>query len=291
MLSTLARGGKTAAGCAAMARLSDRARRANRSARSARSTTSRSTSSDGEFIAILGSVRLRQDDAAAPDRRLRQARRRPHRHRRRQSSRRRRKHVPPERRRIGIVFQSYALWPHMSVAENVAYGLTVAGVREPERTRRVDAALAAGRARRLRRAAAVDALGRPAAARRARALPRHRAVAGAARRAAGQSRRPSARFDGARVRALSRAHRDDDDLHHARSGRSDGACRPHRGDGARAACCSSPRRRSSIASPPTTIVAAFIGEGMVVPVEVRAVERDGTCLANAYGYERTHALR
>jgi iron(III) transport system ATP-binding protein len=51
-------------------------------------------------------------------------------------------HVPPERRRIGIVFQSYALWPHMTVAENVAYGLTVAGVRDPERARRVDAALA-----------------------------------------------------------------------------------------------------------------------------------------------------
>ncbi|HTS20670.1 MAG TPA: ABC transporter ATP-binding protein [Casimicrobiaceae bacterium] len=50
--------------------------------------------------------------------------------------------VPPEQRRIGIVFQSYALWPHMTVAENVAYGLTVAGVREPERTRRVNAALA-----------------------------------------------------------------------------------------------------------------------------------------------------
>ena len=51
-------------------------------------------------------------------------------------------HVPPERRRIGIVFQSYALWPHMSVAENVAYGLTVAGVPAAERTRRVTAALA-----------------------------------------------------------------------------------------------------------------------------------------------------
>ena len=51
-------------------------------------------------------------------------------------------HVPPERRRIGIVFQSYALWAHMTVAENVAYGLTVAGVRDPERARRVEAALA-----------------------------------------------------------------------------------------------------------------------------------------------------
>jgi iron(III) transport system ATP-binding protein len=50
--------------------------------------------------------------------------------------------VPPERRRIGIVFQSYALWPHMTVAENVAYGLDVAGVKNPERACRVDAALA-----------------------------------------------------------------------------------------------------------------------------------------------------
>jgi putative spermidine/putrescine transport system ATP-binding protein len=32
-------------------------------------------------------------------------------------------HLPPGRRRVGIVFQNYALFPHMSVAENVAYGL------------------------------------------------------------------------------------------------------------------------------------------------------------------------
>jgi iron(III) transport system ATP-binding protein len=29
--------------------------------------------------------------------------------------------VPPEDRRIGMMFQSYALWPHMTVAQNVAY--------------------------------------------------------------------------------------------------------------------------------------------------------------------------
>ncbi|HZI82646.1 MAG TPA: ATP-binding cassette domain-containing protein, partial [Casimicrobiaceae bacterium] len=52
------------------------------------------------------------------------------------------RHVPPEQRRIGIVFQSYALWPHMSVTENVAYGLAVSGVRDPERRNRVNAALA-----------------------------------------------------------------------------------------------------------------------------------------------------
>ena len=47
--------------------------------------------------------------------------------------------VQPNRRGFGMVFQSYAIWPHMTVAENVAYGLTVAGVKEPERTRRVAA--------------------------------------------------------------------------------------------------------------------------------------------------------
>ncbi len=35
--------------------------------------------------------------------------------------------LPPERRSVGVVFQSYALWPHMTVAENVAYPLKAAG--------------------------------------------------------------------------------------------------------------------------------------------------------------------
>ena len=45
--------------------------------------------------------------------------------------------LPPEERRIGMVFQSYALWPHMTVAENVAYALRVRRVAEAERAQRV----------------------------------------------------------------------------------------------------------------------------------------------------------
>jgi len=46
--------------------------------------------------------------------------------------------VPAERRRIGMVFQDWALFPHMSVGRNVAYGLP----RGPDRDRQVDEALA-----------------------------------------------------------------------------------------------------------------------------------------------------
>lgn len=49
--------------------------------------------------------------------------------------------LPPRQRNIGMVFQNYALFPHMSVAENVAYGLKVRNVRGAELKRRVDSAL------------------------------------------------------------------------------------------------------------------------------------------------------
>jgi spermidine/putrescine transport system ATP-binding protein len=45
--------------------------------------------------------------------------------------------VPPNRRDVNMVFQSYALFPHMSVADNVAFGLRRKGVAKAEVTRRV----------------------------------------------------------------------------------------------------------------------------------------------------------
>ena len=49
--------------------------------------------------------------------------------------------VPPNKRPVNMVFQSYAVFPHMSVADNVAYGLKIAGVGRGEREDRVREAL------------------------------------------------------------------------------------------------------------------------------------------------------
>ena len=51
--------------------------------------------------------------------------------------------IPPERRRMAMIFQSYALWPHMTVAQNVAYGLRFAKAQRTERSGRVDEILRA----------------------------------------------------------------------------------------------------------------------------------------------------
>ncbi len=52
-------------------------------------------------------------------------------------------HLPPNKRNTGMVFQGYALWPHMTVAQNVAFGLDVRRIGSAEKARRVEAALAA----------------------------------------------------------------------------------------------------------------------------------------------------
>ncbi|NUW44517.1 ABC transporter ATP-binding protein [Nonomuraea rhodomycinica] len=50
-------------------------------------------------------------------------------------------YVPPEKRGMGLVFQNYALWPHLSVRENVEFGLRMRKVPAPERRSRAEAAL------------------------------------------------------------------------------------------------------------------------------------------------------
>ncbi len=56
---------------------------------------------------------------------------------------RNRLNTPPEERNIGFVFQSYALWPHMSVRRNVGYPLEIRNLPRAQREARIDAALEA----------------------------------------------------------------------------------------------------------------------------------------------------
>jgi len=50
--------------------------------------------------------------------------------------------LPPAKRSLSMVFQSYALYPHMSVRGNIGFGLKMAGLPKPEIARKVDAAAA-----------------------------------------------------------------------------------------------------------------------------------------------------
>ena len=68
--------------------------------------------------------------------------------------------VPPRQRGIGMVFQNYALFPHMTVGENLSFPLEVRGIepeRRRERVRRVRSAGAARRASEGRRPASSPA--------------------------------------------------------------------------------------------------------------------------------------
>ncbi len=113
--------------------------------------------------------------------------------------------LPPHKRPTNTVFQSYALFPHLSVAENVAFGLKRKRVDkdEIEQPRRDRAR--ARRARRRGQPPAEPALRRHAAARRAGAGARQPAQGAAARRAARRARPEAAQGPAGRAQARSSA--------------------------------------------------------------------------------------
>ena len=130
--------------------------------------------------------------------------------------------LPAEKRNLGLVFQSYALWPHRTVSDNVGYGLKLRKVpsrRDPPARRR---GARQPRPRPSRRPPAAPALGRPAAARRDRARAGLQPARHPDGRAALQPRRQAAR-GGARLAA--RADPEDAPLGAGRH------ARPERGDG------------------------------------------------------------
>ena len=135
---------------------------------------------------------------------------------------------PPYARDVNTVFQDYALFPHMTVGENVGYGLKVKGVGRRERAAQVTEVLKMVRLDGLRGPQAGAALGRPAAARRARALDRQPAEGAAPRRAARRARPEAAPGDAGLPESAPAGPRHDLPLRHARPGGGADDERPRR---------------------------------------------------------------
>ena len=138
-------------------------------------------------------------------------------------------HVPPKDRDIAMVFQNYALYPHMTVADNMAFALKVAGVGKAERIARVNEAADLLDLREyLQRKPKALSGGQRQRVAMGRAIVRQPQVF-LHGRAALQSRCQTSGFDpdaDCRPAAATRRHHR---LRHPRSGRGDDHGRPRRG--------------------------------------------------------------
>ena len=156
--------------------------------------------------------------------------------------------IPPKDRDIAMVFQNYALYPHMSVADNMAFALKMAKVPPSERKKRVADAAAILGLDRVPRAQAEGALRWSAPARRDGPRDRPQPAGVLHGRAAVEPRRQDAGADPHRHRQAPGRPRRHHRLRHPRPGRGDDDGRPGRGDEARRAPCRSTPRCSSTTS-------------------------------------------
>ena len=137
--------------------------------------------------------------------------------------------VPPKDRDIAMVFQSYALYPHMTVRENLEFGLKIRKTPKEEMDRRVaEAAEILAITELLDRKPKQLSGGQR---QRVAAGPRHRAQARRlpVRRAAVEPRRQAARADARRDLQAPEDAEDDHRLRHPRPDRGDDHGPPHRG--------------------------------------------------------------
>ena len=173
-------------------------------------------------------VRLRQDDDAAHGRRARGADGRAGSCSATRTSPRRK----PYQRPVNTVFQSYALFPHLDIFENVAFGLRRRGVKDVDE--QVDEMLELVELDGTGPAQARPALRRPAAAGRAGPGARQPARGAAARRAARRARPQAAPPDADRAQADPDRGRPHLRARHPRPGGGHDHGRHHRGDERRA---------------------------------------------------------
>ena len=142
---------------------------------------------------------------------------------------------PAQKRGVGFVFQHYAAFKHMTVFDNVAFGLKIRKWDKPKISDRVHELLRAGPARRPRRPLPLPALRRPAPAHGAGPGAGGRAAGAAARRAVRRPRRQGAQRPAHLAAPPPRRDARDDDLRHPRPGGGDGrrraAGRDERGPG------------------------------------------------------------
>ena len=137
--------------------------------------------------------------------------------------------LSPRDRDIAMVFQSYALYPHMTVADNIAYGLKIRKMDKAEIKRRVQEGRGHARARPAAGPQAQAAVRWPAAAGRHGPGDRPRAAGLPHGRAAVQPRRQAAGADARRDRRGPARPQRHHDLRHARPDRGDDDGRPGRG--------------------------------------------------------------
>ena len=196
---------------------------------------------------------------------------------------------PPKDRDIAMVFQNYALYPHMSVADNMGFALKIAGTPKAEIVRRVAEAAADPRPGALPRAQAQGAVRRPAPAGRDGPGDRPSAAGLPDGRAAVEPRRQAAGADPDRDRVAAAPARVDHRLRHPRPGGGDDDGRPGRGaQGRRAAAVRHPAELYD--RPANPFVAGFIGSPamnlMSVPIADGGVELGGVPRAGRAGGAR-----
>ena len=180
--------------------------------------------------------------------------------------------LPPNERDVNTVFQDYALFPHMSVGQNVEYGLKVKKSARAERRAARRGGARAGAAGGLREAPPGPALRRPAPARRACAGARQPAARAAARRAAGRARPEAAPAAAGRAEADPAGGRDHVHLRHPRPGRGALDERPDRGHGQRPRAPGRLAATRSTTSRDSDFVAGFVGVSNLLELEVESVE-------------------
>jgi len=121
--------------------------------------------------------------------------------------------VPPHKRDMGMVFQNYALFPHMTVSENLAFPLSVRGMAKPDIKERVKRALAMVQLEGFRNRYPAQLAARGAGPRAG-----VRAAAGADGRTVGRTGQAAARADADGDQAPARAPRRHRGVRHPRPG-------------------------------------------------------------------------